>query len=194
VNAKSSQSTSPPSWRAIKWWPTLGAIAFAAFVASDLFQGEETGVDLAPIVAASGLVYLAAAALDAPKLAWPAFFVSVLVITGAKLGFVDVNATWLLLALAALCVATGLVRGLSRAGKLPVQTLAMLVFGAIAALALFTNERLGAALVAAGLFAHAGWDVYHHWKDKVVVRSLAEFCFVLDTALALAIVATLLRS
>jgi hypothetical protein len=36
--------------------------------------------------------------------------------------------------------------------------------------------------------AHAGWDVYHHVKNKVVVRSMAEFCFVLDTALAIVIV------
>jgi hypothetical protein len=44
------------------------------------------------------------------------------------------------------------------------------------------------ALVAAGLLGHAAWDAYHHRTDRVVVRSLAEFCLVLDTALAVAIV------
>jgi hypothetical protein len=189
VSAHPPEPKFAPSWRAIKGWPSLAGAAFATFVASDLFGGEETGVDLAPIVAASGLVYLAAAALDEPRLAWPAFIVSVLVITAAKLGLVDVHATWMVVGLGGLCFIIGIVR---RARRLPLQSFAMLVCGAIAVLALFTNETVGAALVAAGLFAHAAWDAYHHWKDKVVVRSMAEFCFVLDIALALAIVVTLL--
>lgn len=41
--------------------------------------------------------------------------------------------------------------------------------------------------MAAGLFAHGAWDAYH-WANKVVPRSLAGFCFVLDTLLALAII------
>jgi hypothetical protein len=48
--------------------------------------------------------------------------------------------------------------------------------------------------VAAGLFGHAAWDVHHHRTNRVVVRSLAEFCLALDTALAAAIViVTVLR-
>ncbi|HKO85266.1 MAG TPA: hypothetical protein VJ140_12080, partial [Actinomycetota bacterium] len=50
------------------------------------------------------------------------------------------------------------------------------------------TSELGAYLVAAGLLGHAAWDVYHHRTNRVVVRLLAEFCLVLDTALAVAIV------
>jgi len=35
--------------------------------------------------------------------------------------------------------------------------------------------------VAIGLLGHAGWDVYHHRVNRVVARSPAEFCFVIDT-------------
>jgi len=35
---------------------------------------------------------------------------------------------------------------------------------------------------------HAAWDVHHYRTNHVVVRSLAEFCLALDTALAIAIV------
>jgi hypothetical protein len=42
--------------------------------------------------------------------------------------------------------------------------------------------------VAAGLLGHTAWDAYHHRTNRVVVRSMAEFCLVLDTALAVAIV------
>lgn len=58
------QEHARPTWRSLQYWPTLAGIAFAAFVASDLFSGRETGIDLAPIVAASGLVYLAAAGFE----------------------------------------------------------------------------------------------------------------------------------
>jgi hypothetical protein len=38
--------------------------------------------------------------------------------------------------------------------------------------------------VTAGLPGHAAWDVRHHRTNRVVVRSLAELCLALDTALA----------
>jgi hypothetical protein len=55
------------------------------------------------------------------------------------------------------------------------------------------TPEVGAYVVAAGLLGHAAWDV-HHRTNRVVVRSLAEFCLALDTALAMAIViVTVLR-
>jgi len=59
--------------------------------------------------------------------------------------------------------------------------------------ALVVNPELGAYLVAAGLLGHAAWDAYHHHVNRVVVRSMAEFCLVLDTALAAAIVIVTLQ-
>jgi hypothetical protein len=179
----------PTGWRSLQGWPTLLGVGFAAFVALDMFRGEERGHELASIVAASGLVYLCAAALGKPSTAWPVFFGTIVVITAAKMGLVAFDATWLLLGLAVLFTGYGLLRGATRpAGGLPLQAFAMVAFGAIASIALFINQTVGAYLVAAGLFAHAGWDVYHHWVNKVVARSMAEFCFVLDVVLAGAII------
>ena len=178
----------------LQWWPILAGIGFAAFVAIDLVRGSENGSDLASIVAASGLVYLAAAALQKPSTAWLVFFASVVVITAAKLGLSDFDATWLLLGLAVLFLGYGLLRGAThQPGGLPLQAIGMVVFGAVAAIVLFVNEVAGAYLVAAGLLGHAAWDVYHHWADKVVARSMAEFCFVLDTLLAAVIVFVTMR-
>ena len=193
-NGRATVSVSQRLLGSLQWWPTLAGIGFAVFVAMDLFNGREGGNDLAAIVVASGLVYLAAAALQKPSSAWLTFFVSVAVITVAKLGLIGVDATWLLLGLAVLFVGYGLVRGATRpAGGLPLQTVAMIAFGAVAAIALFVDPTVGAYLVAAGLLAHAAWDAYHHWTDKVVSRSMAEFCFVLDIALAVAIVAATMQ-
>lgn len=67
-------------------------------------------------------------------------------------------------------------------------------FGTAAAIALIVNGTAGTYLVAAGLLGHAMWDVYHDRINKVVVRSMAEFCCVLDTVLAVAIVIAAVRS
>jgi hypothetical protein len=83
----------------------------------------------------------------------------------------------------------GLLRGAGRPGHgLPLQTAGLVGFGAAAGAAPMITPELGAYLVAAGLLGHAAWDVHHHRTNRVVVRSLAEFCLALDTALAVTIV------
>ncbi len=64
----------------------------------------------------------------------------------------------------------------------------MAAFGAAAAMALGVTATVGAYFVAGGLLAHAVWDAYHYRINKVVARSLAEFCLVLDTIVAAVIV------
>jgi hypothetical protein len=164
-------------------------MAFAAFVSIDLLNGSERGTDLAAIVVASGLVYLAAAALEIPWVSWPVFLLSVVVITLARLGLIPFDAASAMLIVAAIVAVYGVVRALRRPNReLPLQAIAMIVFGGLATVALFISPFVGALLVAAGLVAHAGWDVYHHVNNKVVVRSMAEFCCVLDTVLAIVVV------
>jgi hypothetical protein len=172
-------------------WPTLAGLGFAALVTVDL----ASGVELAPVLAASAAVYLGAAALQRPAAAWPLFFATGAVITVARLLEDRLEPTWVILAGAAALGIYGLLRGAARPGYgLPLQTLALLGFGTAAGAALMTTPALGAYLVAAGLLGHAAWDVHHHRTNRVVVRSLAEFCLVLDTALAVAIViVTVLR-
>ncbi|RVE79097.1 MULTISPECIES: hypothetical protein [Sinorhizobium] len=192
--SKSAPESPTSCWRSIQWWPAAIGLAFAAFVSIDLLNGSEHGTDLAAIVVASGLVYLAAAALELPWVSWPAFLLSVVVITVARFGLIPFDATWAMLIVAALFAVYGVIRTLRRPNReLPLQAIAMVVFGGLATVALFISPFVGALLVAAGLVAHAGWDVYHHVKNKIVVRSMAEFCFVLDTALAIVIVLATLR-
>ena len=180
--------------RSIKLWPTLAAIALAAFVAVD----TSDGADLAPILAASGLVYLGAAAIHKPSSAWPLFFGTFVVIAASKiaerLGFAGFEPTVVLLASALGFLAFGVFTGgMRRFEEFPLQAIAMIAIGATAAIALKLNSDVGAYLVAAGLLGHAAWDVYHHWVNRVVTRAMAEFCCVLDTLLAAAIVTMTLR-
>jgi hypothetical protein len=179
------QTTSRPRSIVRRRWPTLAALGFAALIAFDLMSG----VELAPVLAASAAVYLGAAALQRPAAAWPLFFATAVVITVARLLDDRFEPTWVILAGAVVLLIYGLLRGAGQLGHgLPLQTAGLVGFGAAAAAALTITSELGAYLVAAGLLGHAAWDVYHHRTNRVVVRSLAEFCLVLDTALAVAIV------
>ncbi len=163
----------------------VAGLGFAALIAFDLVSG----VELAPVLAASAAVYLGAAALRRPAAAWPLFFATIVVITVARLADDRFEPTWVVLAGAAALLVYGLRRGAGRPRYgLPLQTVALLGFGAAAAAALVITPDLGAYLVAAGLLGHAAWDAYHHRVNRVVVRSMAEFCLALDTALAAAIV------
>jgi hypothetical protein len=179
------ETASQPQSLARRRWPTLVGLGFAALVAVDLVSG----VELAPVLAASAAVYLGAAALRRPGAAWPLFLATVVIITAARLADDRLEPTWVILAGAVVLGAYGLLRGAAHPGYgLPLQTLALVGFGGAGGAALVVNPELGAYLVAAGLLGHAAWDVYHHRTNRVVVRSLAEFCLVLDTALAVAIV------
>jgi len=189
INASSTASTHKTSWS--RHWPALVGVGFAALVAFDL----TAGADLAPVLAASAVVYIGAAALQNPRAAWPIFFVTVVIITVARLVDGRLNATWAFLGLGLGLLVYGL---LTRAWQppfgLPLQTVGLLVFGAAAAIALAISPDLGAYLVAAGLLGHTAWDTYHYRKKRVVVRSMAEFCMFLDAALAIAIVVLTLTS
>ncbi|WP_330290298.1 hypothetical protein [Streptomyces sp. NBC_00576] len=171
-------------------WPVLAGTAAAALISLDM----SAGVDAAPALAASALVYFGAATLRKPSSVWPLFFGSVVVIFATELlGGGDVDPTWVVLALAVPFLAYGLLHGRRTNtppphGGWPYHLIAMAAFGAAAATALGVTETAGAYFVAGGLLAHAAWDAHHYRIDKVVTRSLAEFCLVLDTIVAAVIV------
>jgi hypothetical protein len=155
----------------------------------------QDGTEQAPVLAAAAMVYIGAAALRKPAAAWPLFFGSVAVITVAKLLGDRFDGTLVVLGCGLALVLYGLLRGVVRpAHGLPLQTVALLGFGAAAAVAFFVDSVLGAYLVAAGLLAHSAWDVHHYRTNRVVIRSLAEFCLVLDATLAVVIVVTTVAS
>lgn len=163
-------------------WPA----ALGVLVAAGTMVGLADARDVAPVLAASGFVYVAAAAVGRPGAAWPAFGVTFLLIGLAKLTGLD--ATLWTIALAAVLAVVGLALGRARpAWSLPLQSVAMLVLGAAALLAVRSDATAGGLLVAVALLGHAAWDVYHHRTGRVVGRSLAEFCGVLDVLLAIAL-------
>lgn len=57
----------------------------------------------------------------------------------------------------------------------------MVGFGGLAVVAVVISPLLGLALAGVALAGHAAWDYVHWRRNEVVPRSLAEFCFVLES-------------
>jgi len=173
-------------WR--RTWPA----ALGVIVAAGTAYGLSDARDVAPVVIASGVVYLAAAAIGRRAAAWIAFAVAFLLITLDK--FAGLDAVPWLFALAIALLLTGLIIRRTRPWwAFPLQAAAMLAFGAVAYAAVQLSPVVGGLLVATALLGHAAWDVYHHRAHRVVDRSFAEFCAVLDVLVAALVVVIALQ-
>ncbi|QZY52140.1 hypothetical protein [Leucobacter tenebrionis] len=165
------------AWRWI--WPA----ALGMLVAAGTVYGLTDARDAAPVIAASGLVYLAAGASGHRAAAWIAFAATFLLITLDK--FAGLDALPWLFALAAVLLAAGIAwRRVRPWWSFPLQAVAMLILGAITFVALQLSPMAGCLFVAAALLGHAIWDIHHHRVDRVVDRALARFCAVLDILVA----------
>jgi hypothetical protein len=164
-------------------WPTALGIALAALAAFDL----DNGTEFAALTILMALVYLGAAALDRRWSAW------VVLLAGLPLlifipSTSEVVPSVVLLVAAFVFLALGVARGLLRKpGGLALQTAGMLVFGSTVLVALYVDMGLGGKLVAIAILSHAAWDAYHLLRNRVVSRSYAEFCAVVDLLLGAAI-------
>ena len=86
----------------------------------------------------------------------------------------------------------GVARGqLQKPCDLALQTVGVLAFGSTVLVALYVDPDLGGYLVAFALIGHAGWDAYHYLRNRVVARSYAEWCAVVDLLLGAAILLAL---
>lgn len=171
------QTSTTPLWR--RAWPAALAVVVAAGTAYGLTDGR----DAAPVVAASGLIYLAAAATGRRWMAWIGFAVTFALITLDKLAGVDA-VPWVLALAVAMLLAGLATRRTGPWWSLPLQTAAMIVLGVIALLSMRADATAGGLLVAAALLGHSAWDVVHHRTGRVVDHSLAQFCAVLDVLVA----------
>jgi hypothetical protein len=166
-------------------WPTALGIAVATLTAFDLEVDARFVSFLSALTILMALVYLGAAVLDRRWSAW------VVLLAGMPVVFFvpsRADPSVVLLVAAVVFLLLGVARGQLRGpGGLTLQAAGMLGFGAIALAALYADTALGGYLVAAALFGHAVWDAVHLRLDRVVARSYAEFCGVLDLLLGAAI-------
>jgi len=169
-------------------WPTalaLGVTLLTLGTSSDL-SSEVTS--LAQILPVLPLLYLVVAKLGRPALSWPLFGVGVAIIMGTWM--LDLVALpTVLLALALVVLVWGLIDGHSRAsGEFRIQAIGMIGFGALVLVGLALDPEVGRYVVAAGWLLHGAWDFVYLWRGKVVARSYAEGCGVLDVLIGLQLI------
>jgi hypothetical protein len=185
----SSTTAARPSWtdRLKNLWPTALALAMSAAT----FGGSESAEGLAGLSEALlllPLLYLVVAKLRRRQASWPVL--AVLVTPFIALRALDLIAPAAVFSAVALIVLVwGAVDGqLRRPDPFRVQALGMLGFGALALAGLVADPDLGRYLVAAGWFLHGIWDFVHLKLDRVVARSYAGWCGVLDVLIAVELV------
>jgi hypothetical protein len=168
-------------------WPAALAVGMAALTFGG--SGSAEGVTaLSEALLLLPLLYLVVAKLRRPQASWPLLVVGITPFIALRaLDVIAPTAVYSAVALAVLV--WGAVDGqLRRPDPFRVQALGMLGFGAIALAGLAVDPDLGRYLVAAGWFGHGVWDLVHLRAGKVVARSYALWCGILDLGIAVELV------
>ncbi|NUP24558.1 MAG: hypothetical protein HOZ81_52610 [Streptomyces sp.] len=167
-------------------WPTALAVAVVAL--NVIASGSQ---DVADAVGGFGetlpllpLIYLVVNQIGKPQATWPVLGAGMVAVF--VLPFQDVIApSTVLVALALALLAWGAVRGTPHGrATFGLQAMGALLFCGLALAGLAVDPDLGRYLVAAGWFFHGVWDFVHLRLDKVVSRTFAEWCGVIDVCVA----------
>lgn len=170
--------------RPMGWWPSalgLGAGLFGG-------GGSGTSITIASVVAVIALIYVAAATTGRRGHAWWGFLLSFPVVLSGRLTGIPMLPFLIMGALTVVLIIVGWRRGAWSQAEHRRQLYALAGFGPISLAGALTDGTLAAVLIAGGLAAHAGWDVIYLVRNKIVGRRYAEFCAVLDAALAATII------
>jgi hypothetical protein len=163
-------------------WPTWLAIGMSALTLGA--GGSDDGVGgLSEALLLLPLLYLIVGVMQRREASWAVL--AVLLATMVALRVQDVVApSEALVTVALIVLVWGALRGRLHLPLFRLQVLGMAGFGALALGGLAVDPDLGRYLVAAGWFLHGIWDLLHLRADKVVSRSFAEWCAVIDILIA----------
>lgn len=182
--ATTDTRTGQPWWKwLLRRWPTALALLLTSL---NMGGGGSDGdvENFAQILPLLPLLYVVMAKLEKRRATWP------LLVTGIAMVFVlrmveviPMAAVWWAIALVVLV--WGAFDGhLAKSGTLRVQALGMLVFGGLGLIGLVIDPEVARYLIAAGWLFHGVWDFVHLVRDKVVARSFAEWCGIVDIVVA----------
>lgn len=176
-------------------WPTLLGLLGGAAGLFAVFSDDD-GVGFAAGVAVMALIYMITLAWGRPGAAWIAFPISSVLLAG--LVIVGDDLAWSVTGLIVALVLAWLVavfRGAAKDGKwFTIETLGGLFFGGLALAALAVDVKLGGVLAGLGFLLHGVWDAFHYVKNKVVARSYAEACAVVDIIIGVALPISVMTS
>jgi hypothetical protein len=182
-----------PAVRVVSRWPTALAVVAAAGVVLVIVRFANEADYFGASIATMAGIYLFAYGLGRPWTAWPAFLLLSALVTILQFahthGVLPFDAP---VGMAAVLVVLWLWavvrRRFTDRPTFAVQTAGAAGFAVVTLLCVAVQPTLGALLAGVGILAHAAWDAYHWRTGKVVHRSWAEFCFVLDLIVGAALI------
>jgi hypothetical protein len=171
-------------------WPTaLGLVAAVAAIVLLDHSVEQFG----PVVVMMAGIYLMTYALGPPSTVWLSFL-ALSIVFGVLRALDDLDAlpvdpaVAITIVVVLLWLWTVLRRRFVDGSTFTLQTAGMVGFGAVTLLCAVVAPRWGLALAGVGFLAHGAWDVYHFATNKVVHRTYAEFCGVVDVVIGPALI------
>jgi len=167
----------------LRRWPTALAVGMSA-LSLDRSGSDRSVESYGEILPFLALLYLVVAVLRRRGASWPVLIIGFLVIFVLEfLGAIAPSSAAVAVALVIL-VWSAVSGRLTESGMLRVQAVGMLGFGALSLIGLAVDPDIGRYVVAGGWFLHGVWDFVHLRLDKVVSRSYAEWCAVVDVLVA----------
>ena len=167
-------------------WPT--ALALVLSVSSFFEQvTDQTVRSLAQAMLLLPLIYVVIAALRRRGWTWPFLVVALVGYVPLRMQH-TVDPAVVLLAVSLAAAIWGTAHGQHRERDFQVQLAGMVAFGALAIGGLVVDPDLARYLVAAGWIGHGVWDWWHLLKDRVVARTFAEWCSVVDLVIGLSLI------
>ncbi|MFI6295059.1 hypothetical protein ACIBEJ_25950 [Nonomuraea sp. NPDC050790] len=172
-----------PLRRLANRWPTALALTMSALTFGGGTSSQQV-YSLAGTLLILQLLYLVIAKLRRREATWPGLVIGLALVVALRVLDV-VEPAFVYSGLALVVLVWGAADGqLRSSGTLRVQAVGMLVFGVLAFAGLLVDPSIGRYVVAAGWFFHGVWDFVHLKLDKVVARSFAEWCGVVDVLIA----------
>lgn len=171
----------------LRRWPTLLAVGMTV--------ASLGGGDVADTVAGYGealvllpILYLVVGKLERRSASWPVLIAGFALIAALRL-FDVVDPSLVLVGVAAATLAWAAAdhvagHAVHEPRVLAAQAVGVVAFSALAVAGLAADPEIGRWLVAAGWFLHGVWDFVHLRLDRVVSRSYAEWCGVVDVLVA----------
>ncbi|MEV7000937.1 hypothetical protein AB0N62_25070 [Streptomyces sp. NPDC093982] len=167
-------------------WPTALAAAVVALnvVASGSQDVADAVGGFAETLPLLPLIYLVVHQIGRPQATWPVLGAGLVAVFALASQDVVAPST-ALVALAPAVLVWGALRGTPHGrATFGVQAVGAVVFCGLALAGPAVDPDLGRYLVAAGWFCHGVWDFVHLRLDKVVSRTFAEWCGVIDVLVA----------
>ncbi len=175
----------PVRWT-LRRWPALLALALVGPDVAAAALGEKGGsVDfLGEALPMLALVYLIMAKIGNRKFTWPVVVLLAGAVAIGEVTGIMAPSTLLVGASLVLLVWVMFTGEIDSTPNMRLQVVGVVFFCGLALAGLAVDPAIGVYVIAAGWFLHGVWDFVHIWRDRVVSKTFAEWCGVLDVLIA----------